>query len=161
MVNRPGDIIAIYIWGDNATTESEHRVHYVLVYCVLMLLATYLYIHRTVAFYQMCLRATTNLHDRVFRGVSRASMRFFNTNPSGRILNRFAKDVGNIDVLLPSALMDSLSAIVECVAILGILVSVSRWLVVPSVVLIVLICVIRQCYIRTARAVNRLEAVCT
>lgn len=36
-------------------------------------------------------------------------MFFYNTNPTGRILNRFAKDIGNIDVLLPPALMDALS----------------------------------------------------
>lgn len=35
-------------------------------------------------------------------------MRFFNTNNSGRILNRFSKDMGAIDEMLPNALMDCL-----------------------------------------------------
>lgn len=34
-------------------------------------------------------------------------MRFFDTNPSGRIMNRFSKDMGAIDEFLPKALLDS------------------------------------------------------
>lgn len=33
-------------------------------------------------------------------------MRFYNSNPSGRILNRFSKDMGNIDEYIPSVLID-------------------------------------------------------
>lgn len=160
IVDSTGDQITTYLWGDEATTDAQHRMHFVLIYCALMAVASYVFIHRTFAFYIMCLRATTNLHDHVFRGVSRATMLFFNTNPSGRILNRFSKDIGNIDVLLPPALMDSLSMLIECVAVLSIIVSVSYWLIVPTIVLIVLIFAIRHMYIQTARAVKRFESVC-
>lgn len=37
------------------------------------------------------MRASRNLHNTMFQGVSRARMYFFHTNPSGRILNRFSK----------------------------------------------------------------------
>lgn len=97
------------IFNDEDTTEADQRNNYIIFYSVLMAVATYIFVHRTFAFYALCLRATTNLHDQVFRGISRATMFFYNTNPTGRILNRFAKDIGNIDVLLPPALMDALS----------------------------------------------------
>lgn len=32
----------------------------------------------------------------MFNGVVSAKMRFFDTNPSGRILNRFSKDIGQV-----------------------------------------------------------------
>lgn len=35
-------------------------------------------------------------------------MRFFDTNPSGRILNRFSKDLGSIDEVFPKALFEAL-----------------------------------------------------
>lgn len=35
-------------------------------------------------------------------------MRFFDTNPSGRILNRFSKDMGAIDEVLPRGMMDAI-----------------------------------------------------
>lgn len=40
---------------------------------------------------QLAMRASRNLHNTMFQGVSRARMYFFHTNPSGRILNRFSK----------------------------------------------------------------------
>lgn len=36
----------------------------------------------------------------------KATMKFFNNNPSGRILNRFSKDLGAIDEYLPSVIGD-------------------------------------------------------
>lgn len=42
----------------------------------------------------------------MFRAISRAKMIFFNMNPSGRILNRFTRDISNVDTLLPIVLVD-------------------------------------------------------
>lgn len=38
---------------------------------------------RTVAFFVMCMRASVNLHNRMFRSVIRAPIYFFDTNPIG------------------------------------------------------------------------------
>lgn len=46
------------------------------------------------------------LHDQMFDCVSQSPMSFFHSNPSGRILNRFSKDMGSIDELLPQAMLD-------------------------------------------------------
>lgn len=43
----------------------------------------------------------------MFESICHASMRFFNTNTSGRILNRFSKDLGAIDEFLPNAMLDT------------------------------------------------------
>jgi ABC-type multidrug transport system fused ATPase/permease subunit len=39
------------------------------------------------------IRASMLLHDKMYDSVSNAPILFFDSNPSGRILNRFAKDV--------------------------------------------------------------------
>lgn len=88
------------------TQEERHK--YIYCYSFSMLIVLYLVFQRSFAFFQMCLKASRNLHDKLFRGITRATMYFFNTNPSGRILNRFSKDIGSIDTTLPVALMDCL-----------------------------------------------------
>lgn len=54
----------------------------------------------------MCLRISINLHDMMFRAISRAKMLFFNNNSSGRILNRFSRDIANVDDALPHTMND-------------------------------------------------------
>lgn len=44
----------------------------------------------------------------LYEGVVRAKMLFFHKNSSGRILNRFSKDIGSIDNFLPVVLVDTL-----------------------------------------------------
>lgn len=90
-------------------SEASEREQFILIYTILMGVVTYIYIHRTFAFFAMCLRASINLHDQIFRGITRTAMFFYNNNPSGRILNRFAKDITSIDAVLPTSLMDCLS----------------------------------------------------
>lgn len=82
------------------------RKNYIYFYSIFMIFVFYLTIHRSFAFFKMCLRASINLHDKLFRSITRATMAFFINNTSGRILNRFSKDIGAIDTLLPVALGD-------------------------------------------------------
>lgn len=49
---------------------------------------------RSLGFFEMTVRASQKLHNAMFNGLILASMRFFDTNPSGRILNRCSKDIG-------------------------------------------------------------------
>ena len=54
-------------------------------------------------------RAATNMHDAMFASVLRAPMRFFQDTPHGRLINRFSKDMGSMDELLPPAFFDVLT----------------------------------------------------
>lgn len=95
--------------GADSSTDVDHqRLKYVYVYSGTMCLVLYLVVQRGVTFFHMCLRASRRLHDKLFRGVIRATMYFFNTNSSGRIINRFSKDIGSIDTSLPLILYETM-----------------------------------------------------
>lgn len=49
---------------------------------------------RSFGFYMICIRISQNIHNAMFKGIVSTTTRFFDTNPSGRILNRFTKDIG-------------------------------------------------------------------
>lgn len=78
----------------------------IYVYSGLTLATIVLSLAHSIYFFIFCLMASVHLHDFVFSKVVGASMRFFNSNPSGRILNRFSKDLGIIDEYIPNVLFD-------------------------------------------------------
>lgn len=62
---------------------------------------------RSMLFYKLSMISSQKLHDTMFNSVLKAPMRFFDTNPSGRILNRFSKDMGAVDEVLPKVILDA------------------------------------------------------
>lgn len=62
---------------------------------------------------RLILRAATNLHGGALRAVLGAPLRYFDTNPSGRILNRFSVDLERIENSLPRHLSAFLASIVR------------------------------------------------
>lgn len=70
-------------------------------------------------FYKICMNASKTLHNRMFANVLKAPMSFFDSNPSGRILNRFSKDVGAVDEVLPKCALDTVQIFLVMSGILG------------------------------------------
>ena len=69
-------------------------VHALLVFC------------REISLLRMSLTCAKNLHNQMLSCILRAPMEFFDTTPTGRILNRFAKDMKVIDSQLFYILSD-------------------------------------------------------
>ncbi len=51
-------------------------------------------------FNKSTLQASSRLHNQLFARVVKAPMIFFDTTPSGRILNRFSKDLDEVSILI-------------------------------------------------------------
>lgn len=167
--------------ADNLPDLSAARHQYMYIYAIMMLVVLYLVFQRAIIFYSMCLKASRKLHDKLFRGIIRAPMYFYNANSSGRIMNRFSKDINNVDTALPMALFDSLMVCDIVNSLFGdlilifvfrfqfvlqfsatlILVSISNiWLLVPTFFISLVFYTLRSIYINTARCVKRIEATC-
>ncbi|XP_042810566.1 multidrug resistance-associated protein 5 isoform X2 [Panthera tigris] len=75
--------------------------YYASIYALSMAVMLILKAIRGVVFVKGTLRASSRLHDELFRRILRSPMKFFDTTPTGRILNRFSKDMDEVDVRLP------------------------------------------------------------
>ncbi|KAG1657838.1 ABC transporter C family member 3 [Nymphon striatum] len=60
-----------------------------------------MYIPASIFDMMTCVKAGRHLHDKMFDRLLHAPIKFFNSNPIGEILNRFTKDIGHIDHLIP------------------------------------------------------------
>ncbi|KAM8705385.1 hypothetical protein ACLKA7_009792 [Drosophila subpalustris] len=114
---------------------------------------------RSVLFFHLAAKSSTTLHNRMFQGVTRAAMHFFNTNPSGRILNRFSKDLGQVDEILPSVMMDVMQIFLCILGIIVVLCIVNVWYLLVTFILVCIFYLLRSFYLTTSRDVKRLEAI--
>ena len=110
-------------------------------------------------FYYILLHASKRLHNKMLRRLVHTPVRFFDVNPSGRVLNRFSKDVGFMDEQLPMAFYEfwfhvsNISAIVVATCINQV------YLLIPFAILFVSMLTLRFYYLRTCSQVKRIESI--
>ncbi|EDV33395.1 uncharacterized protein Dana_GF24219 [Drosophila ananassae] len=114
---------------------------------------------RTVLFFSMSMHSSTQLHNSMFQGVSRTALYFFHSNPSGRILNRFAMDLGQVDEVLPAVLLDCVQIFLTISGVICVLCITNPWYLVNTLMMFVAFHFLRKFYLSTSRDVKRLEAV--
>ena len=115
---------------------------------------------RAYAFLSLSLRCSERLHDKMVVSVLQAPVLFFDLNPVGRILNRFSKDVGCADEVLPKTFLESIQFILLLVASVVVPISTNPWLLFAVVPVVALAVLIARYYLRTSRELKRLQSIC-
>ncbi|PSN47509.1 hypothetical protein C0J52_02251 [Blattella germanica] len=98
------------------------------------------------SFFTMCMRSSIKLHNKMFTSVIYATMRFFTYNPSGQILNRFAKDMGAIDEILPVTFQDSAQRMLMILGVIIVVAVINYWLLIPTIVMVIFFYLLRVYY---------------
>ncbi|OXA59787.1 Multidrug resistance-associated protein 4 [Folsomia candida] len=130
---------------------------YLSIYGGLVALVLVLNFLRAVGWFTYSARISVNMHDKMFSSIVRSPTKFFDDNPPGRVMNRFTKDLGHMDELLPPVFFETTIILLQMAGVLAIVI-VANWVIaIPAVVVIVVLILLRQFYIRTARAVKRIE----
>ncbi|GLG99910.1 Uncharacterized protein GBIM_06293 [Gryllus bimaculatus] len=130
-----------------------------LLYALLVAACALLTTLRALAFFAAAMRSARALHDSAFAAVARSPMRFFDTNPAGRILNRFSKDLGSIDELLPKAMLEAIQVFLVMMSILVMVIIVNAYFIIVVVVLGFIFYKLRTLYLATAQDIKRLEGI--
>jgi ATP-binding cassette subfamily C (CFTR/MRP) protein 4 len=108
-----------------------------LIVCGVLLVVLATLFHSCVwAFVTFCKCASKELHDRLFQKILLASMNFFNDHSSGRVLNRFSKDIGIVDEFIPVTLSEVIKSILTISAAIALIVIFNYWMVLPTAVLL-------------------------
>ncbi|XP_076816557.1 multidrug resistance-associated protein 1-like isoform X1 [Clavelina lepadiformis] len=106
-----------------------------------------------------CIHATKLIHINVLTNILRAPIRFFDTTPIGRIINRFSKDVYTLDELLPYSLRSWTGCMWNCVGIIVVIMYSTVEFGIVIVPIGILYLVAQRFYVRTSRQLKRLESV--
>ncbi|XP_017858861.1 PREDICTED: probable multidrug resistance-associated protein lethal(2)03659 isoform X2 [Drosophila arizonae] len=149
-----GDYFLSY-WVKNSSSSSSDIYYFAAINITLIIFA----VLRTLLFFNMAMHSSTQLHNAMFRSITRVAMHFFNTNPSGRILNRFAMDMGQVDEVLPLVMLDCIQVFLTLAGIITVLCVTNPWYLINTLAMLLSFYYLRNFYLSTSRDVKRLEAV--
>ncbi|CAH1183163.1 unnamed protein product [Phaedon cochleariae] len=144
------------VWWLSFLFTSDYTVIY---YAILFLLIVIFAFSRSIVFYSWCITAASRMHNKMFNNIVYSPMSFFNNNPSGRILNRFSKDIGSLDEVLPMTLLDTMQIGLSVLSISVVIGSLSVWILVPTIFILTLFYFMRVFYLETSRDVKRIDSI--
>uniref|UniRef100_A0A3B5LMK5 Cystic fibrosis transmembrane conductance regulator n=1 Tax=Xiphophorus couchianus TaxID=32473 RepID=A0A3B5LMK5_9TELE len=104
------------------------------------------------------LTVSKRLHEQMLSSVLRAPMSVLNTMKTGRIMNRFTKDMAVIDDMLPLVLFDLIQLtllVIGCIFTVSIM---RPYIFISAIPLAVIFVVIRKYFLRTGQQLKQLEA---
>lgn len=131
----------------------------VVVYSILIASLFIVAITRSISFYNVCIKASQSLHDNMFVAILSTVLRFFNINPSGRILNRFARDIGSVDEMLPRVLLDAIQTNLNMIGAIILTSIVNPIFLLPLFVISFAFLYVRKVYLKTSKNIKRLEGI--
>ncbi|KAH6677549.1 P-loop containing nucleoside triphosphate hydrolase protein [Halenospora varia] len=102
-------------------------------------------------------RAARNFHSELLSTVLNAPMSFFSTTDVGVTLNRFSQDLQLIDMELPLALLNSVLALLTCIAQLVVICVTTKYLAAVVPLAMFIFYMIQRYYLRTSRQLRFLD----
>ena len=149
------------IWADDesSTYDASVRNKYLIVYAVLGATQSIFVFLAVISLTIASINASIKLHDEMLKNVLRSPMAFFDTTPLGRIVNRFSKDIDEVDIMLPMHVKD---VIYQFLAVMGVIlvISIIQPIIITAIVPLVLIFLLVQSfYLKTSRQLKRLMSI--
>ena len=157
---RSGYNIVLARWSDDPDSgEAGVRDAYMAWYGGLGALQAVSCYAKEVILFLACAKASRIIHEKLLSRVMHSPMAFFDTNPTGRILNRFSSDVDTVDQTIPFEIDDFMNCTVETLATLAIITYSTPLFASLLLPLTILYFVIQKFYIASSRQLKRLDRI--
>ncbi|KAJ4703009.1 ABC transporter C family member 2-like [Melia azedarach] len=147
------------VWTDQSTSKNYNPGYYIAIYTLLAFGQVTVTLVNSYWLIVSSLRAAKRLHDSMLDSILRAPMLFFHTNPIGRVINRFSRDIGDIDrnvANFVNSFMGQLWQLLSTFVLIGIVSTISLWAIMP---LLIVFYAAYLYYQSTSREVKRLDSI--
>ncbi|KAG9063667.1 hypothetical protein KI688_003778 [Linnemannia hyalina] len=161
-VAKPIARFGIFRWGglpEDENEEVEDLDFYIGIYCFITLMAVFFTVVRMLWQFYGSLRASRDLYEQLLLSVVRAPIRFFDTTPVGRIINRFSKDFEVIDTQMMSKMVSLATDALGIVTIIVVVTFVTPTFLIAAALITTAYVVIGAYYITASRELKRIESV--
>ncbi|XP_075279640.1 ATP-binding cassette sub-family C member 2 [Opisthocomus hoazin] len=104
-------------------------------------------------------KASRVMHQQLLSNILRVPMSFFDTTPTGRIVNRFAKDIFTIDETIPMSFRSWLSCFMAIISTLIMICLATPYFALVIIPLSIFYYFVLRFYVSTSRQLRRLDSV--
>lgn len=167
-VAKPIARFGIFRWGglpEDENDEVEDLDFYIGIYCFITLMAVFFTVVRMLWQFYGSLRASRDLYEQLLLSVVRAPIRFFDTTPVGRIINRFSKDFEVIDTQMMSKMVSLATDALGIVTIILVVTFVTPTFLIAAALIskpFFVLCLFTSALTWHTRAIfNQFDAVCS
>ncbi|XP_054769860.2 ATP-binding cassette sub-family C member 5-like [Lytechinus pictus] len=130
-----------------------YRDVYLYSFCCVMVICSLRIIH----YVMITQRASFNLHRSLFQKVLSCPMEFFDTTPSGRVLNRFSRDIDEADNEVPNALETALWTFLSVLSAIIIVIIVFPWFIIGVIIAAIVFVYLSRMFLPAIRDIKRIE----
>lgn len=144
---------------DTNHSKDDDLNFYLVVYTFIVMSNIIFGSARFAILYWGALRANRALYSELLHRVFRAPLRFFDTTPVGRILNRFSKDFETIDSEIPNNI---LHFVIQFIAIVSSIITVGAVLPIfsiPMIIVTAIIIYLGSMFVSVSRELKRMDSV--
>lgn len=141
------------------TFSQVNAGYYLGVYAILGLIYMTVTFLREGVLFAGSLAASRKIHQQLMESVSHAKFRFFDSTPLGQIMNRFSKDIENIDQEIAPVAVGVVHCLASVVTIIVLISIITPGFLIAGIFISVLYFLIGKFYIRSSRDLKRIESV--
>nr|XP_027190431.1 ABC transporter C family member 12-like isoform X3 [Cicer arietinum] len=147
------------VWTSQDSTAASQAGYFIFIYALFSFGQVSVALANSYWLIISSLRAAKRLHDAMLDKILRTPMVFFQTNPVGRIINRFAKDTGDIDTNvfnLGNMFLGQVWQLLSTFVLIGTVSTISLWAIMPILIFFYVAYIFYQ---STAREVKRMDSI--
>ena len=145
--------------GLSDAIKGRSDVFYIVGYSVIGIIYIVFSFFRSMIVMWGGLTASRVIFRNLLEHVMRAKIRFFDTTPIGRVMNRFSKDMETIDQETPWILISLFSDLLSVTTIVLLISFITPGFLIAGVVIVIIFVFIGTAYLRSSVDLKRLESV--
>ncbi|GBC22979.1 uncharacterized protein OCT59_014076 [Rhizophagus irregularis] len=148
------------VWSSLTQNISHYNIdYYINIYILLTMLSVFFGVIQFSWLYYGSLQASKKLYNQLLVRVIKAPLRFFDTTPIGRILNRFSKDFEIIDSILAVDLGLFLHNLLMMVGVVLVIIAITKEFIIAAIIFVIIYAIVGTLYAIASRELKRLDSI--
>ncbi|KAG0252846.1 hypothetical protein BG011_006711 [Mortierella polycephala] len=145
--------------GKHQKGEVGDLNYYLGIYTLLSFMYIFTIACRQMVQYKGSIEASRSIHRRVLSQILNSPVRFFDTTPLGRIMNRFTKDIETVDQEVAPIASNLMFDFLGILTVVMVITYITPQFLFPAFLISILFIIMATLYLRSSRELKRIESI--